>query len=261
MCYVFETKFVLYSFTAARILREMRQTKALEDEHLHQDEKTQYQVTGLASRTDNSTVGAGASTIESDDKVISDSVSNYDKGLLTNKDMFITDIEYDSKEKNNKGLFLKNIDKDYEMPRSGIINPGYMDEKAESYKRIENKGVGSRNIITNKNDDETRPHLKVFVPKLIEILKSPTFVFLCFAVSFTYMLMTSVSVFLPKLIQNQYNHTATMAGILSGKYICTMNGKSNTRNILNPLLRRLFLDHDILFYFKTILKKIKKILS
>ena len=214
--------------------------KALENEDLHQDEKTQYQVTGLASRTDNSTVGAGASTIESDDTIISDTLSNYDKEFLTNKDMVIADIEYDSNETNNKGLCLNNIDKDYEMPRNGIINPGYMDEKAESYKSIENKGVGSRNVTTNKNDDETRPHLKVFVPKLIEILKSPTFVFLCFAVSFTYMLMTSVSVFLPKLIQNQYNHTATMAGILSGKFICTMNGKSHTRNRLNPLLHKLF---------------------
>ena len=231
---------MLFSFTAARQLRETRQIKALEDEHLHQDEKTQYQVTGLASMADNSTVGAGASTIENDDKVISDSLSNYDKGILTNNDMFITDIEYDSKEKNNKGLILNTIDKDYEMPRNGIINPGYMDEKVESYKRIENKGVGSRNFITNKKDDKARPHLKVFVPKLIEILKSPTFVFLCFAVSFTYMLMTSVSVFLPKLIQNQYNHTATMAGILSGKCISTMNGKSHTRNILNPSFYRLF---------------------
>ena len=231
---------MLYSFTAARKLRETRQMKALENEDLHQDEKTQYQVTGLASRTDNSTVGAGASTIESDDTIISDTLSNYDKEFLTNKDMVIADIEYDSNETNNKGLCLNNIDKDYEMPRNGIINPGYMDEKAESYKSIENKGVGSRNVTTNKNDDETRPHLKVFVPKLIEILKSPTFVFLCFAVSFTYMLMTSVSVFLPKLIQNQYNHTATMAGILSGKFICTMNGKSHTRNRLNPLLHKLF---------------------
>ena len=219
MCYVFETKVVLYSFTAARKSREMRQTKALEDEQLHQDEKTQYQVTCLASMTDNSTVGAGAPTIESDDKIKSDSLSNYDKGILTNKDMFITDIKHDSNETNNKGLCLNNIDKDYEMPINGIVNPGYMDEKAERYERIANEGVGSRNIIINKNDDETRPHLKVFVPKLIEILKSPTFVFLCFAVSFTYMLMTSVSVFLPKLIQNQYNHTATMAGILSGKFI------------------------------------------
>ena len=213
---------MFYSFTAARKLRETRQIKALEDAHLHQDEKTQYQVTGLASRTDNSTVGAGASTIESDDKIISGSLSNYEEGILTNEDMFKTDIEYDSNEQNNKGLILNDIDKDYEMNRNGIINPGYMNERVESYKRMESKGVGSRNVITNKNDDESRPHLKVFVPKLIEILKSPTFVFLCFAVSFTYMLMTSVSVFLPKLIQNQYNHTATMAGILSGKFICTM---------------------------------------
>ena len=31
--------------------------------------------------------------------------------------------------------------------------------------------------------------------------------------------------------------------------------------LFNPLLHRLFLDHDIIFYFKTMLKKFNEILS
>ena len=88
--------------------------------------------------------------------------------------------------------------------------------------KIESDNNEYGNIKTNKitgADDKKKPRLKTFVTKSMNILKSPIFVFLSLAVSCTFMQQASIAVFLPKIIQNQYNQSAATSGLLAGKYL------------------------------------------
>ena len=60
--------------------------------------------------------------------------------------------------------------------------------------------------------------LKYFLPTLILLLRSPTFVFLCLAYACSFMVITSYAVFMAKTVQFQYNQTAPMAAIMAGKW-------------------------------------------
>ena len=125
--------------------------------------------------------------------------------------MASTEVEKYSKDENsnNNVIFIK-----------GSINLGYIDDTMQPdiiSQRIRHAGDDSKNIEKNEKNNDKRPNLKVFLPKFIRIVKSPLYVFLCLAVKFTFMVISSMAVFVPKIIQNQYSHTAAVAGILSGK--------------------------------------------
>ena len=68
-------------------------------------------------------------------------------------------------------------------------------------------------------DRETKKiGFKNFFPTLLLLLKSPTFVLLCLAYTCSFMVITSLAVFMAKTVQFQYNQTPPMAAIMAGKH-------------------------------------------
>ena len=139
------------------------------------------------------------------------SVSNFENGIIPKQHLTSTEAEKYSKDEN----FNNNM-----ISIKGTMNLGYIDDAMPpdiSPQRIGHAGDDSKIIVKNENNNDNKPNLKTFLPKFIRIIKSPVYVFLCLAVTFTFMVISSMAVFVPKVIQNQYSHTAAVAGILSGK--------------------------------------------
>ena len=198
-------------FAAARKLREMR-IMATEEANVHQN-------TCIQSRaqenqiSDISTISSSALANELENGHTKDLVSNFENGIIPKQHMTSTEVEKYSKieNSNNNVISIK-----------GNINLGYIDDVMQpdiSSQRIRHAGDDSKNIEKNEKNNDNKQNLKVFLPKFIRIVRSPVYVFLCLAVTFTFMVISSMAVFVPKVIQNQYSHTAAVAGILSGKLL------------------------------------------
>ena len=66
-------------------------------------------------------------------------------------------------------------------------------------------------------DTSNKIGFRDFFPTLLQLLRSPTFIFLCLAYTCSFMVITSFAVFMAKTVQFQYNQTPAMSAILAGK--------------------------------------------
>ena len=85
----------------------------------------------------------------------------------------------------------------------------------------ENKKNCPRKIFAVRNSDEhtkEQRSIRKFVPILFKIVKSPVVVFLNISVALIFMFQTAIGLFLPKIIQNQFNQSTATAGLLAGIY-------------------------------------------
>ena len=185
---------------------------ATEEENSHQN--TCVQLCAQETQApDISTISSSALANEIENGHTKDLVSNFENGIIPKQHMTSTEVEKYSKieNSNNNVIFIKdNINLDY---IDDVMQPDI------SSQRFGHSSDDSKNIQTNWKNNDNGPNLKVFLPKFMRIVKSPVYVFLCLAVTFTFMVISSMAVFVPKIIQNQYSHTAAVAGILSGKLL------------------------------------------
>ena len=95
-------------------------------------------------------------------------------------------------------------------------------EKDQSNVHVEEKTdiVANNSNVTDTAGSKGLKHLFV---TLIQILKSPTFVFLCLAYACSFMVITACAVFFAKTVQFQYNQTPAMSAILAGKHLIHFN--------------------------------------
>ena len=181
---------------------------AAEEANLHQN--TCIQLYAQENQTSYiSTISSSTLANEMESGHTKDLVSNADNGIIPNS----TEDEKHSKDKNSNNNVIS---------IKGTINLGYIDDAMQpdiSSRRIGHEGDDSKNIEKNEKNNDNKPNLKIFLPKFIRIVRSPVYVFLCLAVTFTFMVISSMAVFVPKIIQNQYSHSAAVAGILSGKQL------------------------------------------
>ena len=201
-------------FTAARKLREMRKM-ATEEANSHQN--TCVQSRAQENQISNiSTISSSPLANEIENGHTDDLVSNFENGIIPKQHMTSTEAEKYSKDENSNNNVIS-------LKRT--INLGYINDAMQpdiSSKRIGHAGDDSKTIVKNENNNDNKPNLKTFLPKFIRIIRSPVYVFLCLAVTFTFMVISSMAVFVPKVIQNQYSHTAAVAGILSGKLLSSL---------------------------------------
>ena len=198
-------------FTAARKLQEMR-IMATDEVNSHRNTCVQscaqkYQTSVI------STISSSASANENENGHTNDLVSNFENDIIPKQHMTSTVVENYCKNENSNNNVIS---------IKGTINLGYIADAMQpdtSLQRIGHAGDDSENIETNEKNNDNKPNLKTFLPKFIRIVKSPVYVFLCLAVTFTFMVISSMAVFVPKIIQNQYSHSAAVAGILSGKLL------------------------------------------
>ena len=90
------------------------------------------------------------------------------------------------------------------------------DHKADTVPR------NNKNDIENSIGDEQKTAKKVvsreFFSSMVKILRSPVFVFSTLAATCLFLILTALTVFFPKVVQNQFNQTAARSGLLAGSF-------------------------------------------
>ena len=76
--------------------------------------------------------------------------------------------------------------------------------------------------IENAIGDGQKPAEKTvsreFFSSMVKILRSPVFVFSTLAATCLFLILTALTVFFPKVVQNQFNQTAARSGLLAGSF-------------------------------------------
>ena len=101
-------------------------------------------------------------------------------------------------ETNNDFENIKNVTGN-EVPFENTVNEDQQSGKQQSGKHL-----------------KEQRSIKIFVPLLFKLLRSPIVVFLDLSVALIFLLQTSIGLFLPKIIQNLFNQSTATAGLLSG---------------------------------------------
>lgn len=80
----------------------------------------------------------------------------------------------------------------------------------------------SHKNIENATGDEQKTAEKAvsreFFSSMVKILRSPVFVFSTLAATCLFLILTALTVFFPKVVQNQFNQTAARSGLLAGSF-------------------------------------------
>ena len=95
---------------------------------------------------------------------------------------------------------------------------------------IEDRSFPSEDNKHTQNASKQRS-IKTFIPIFIKILKSPVVVFLDISVALIYLFQAPVGLFLPKIIQNQYNQSTATSGLLAGTPYCQLRNHTRAKTV------------------------------
>ena len=108
----------------------------------------------------------------------------------------------------------------HKLETTTAINTENMEER--SFPSEDNKHTHLRNTSKQRS-------IKTFIPIFIKILKSPVVVFLDISVALIYLFQAPVGLFLPKIIQNQYNQSTATSGLLAGTPYCLLRNHAREK--------------------------------
>lgn len=168
----------------------------------------------------------------------SGSPTTTEDSYVGSKEVYLNTLEKDSLKE------LKNVPVSTEVNRNGSNE--YTKNKIEENLNEHKAGAmlqskrNNEDAVDDRGQNGTDNRSGNFFSSMVKILRSPVFIFLTLANTGLCLLLTAMSVFFPKVVQNQFNQTAARSGLLAGSL--SMNNSSERTIFLNVfiLVRKCF---------------------